>query len=515
MLVQSGKMHLRRRVRITAISAVLLLGGIYKLKDLLISEEANAISLERKGLGAGSSETDEPSTVKDLTPAELGLTQCIIATNGLDVSSQTSNDDSQQRLSIPQLLKLCHTGKDLMITRDYALSGPKLKDIYLSTCYPIEMSASQGGRSMGHCSDFVQYIFHSGMRLNPEFDDDTWMQKIKNCPHSTYFHAAYPIDLFFTYNPTKIHNIWLPNIEQMERWQSWLLPQTHAILCKVRILCTALEEYIKENKINPAPPLRFMSHSTPDALLSFQEILSNNTTRPPVKQDFNKFVHVYGKSFWKHTAEVINCFKWHPEWPLLTVIGSKDAAAWGFSEDKPAPNNIQVFSTLEIETLRELQFQGGIHLCPSNNEGYGHYINEARALGAVVITTNHAPMNEFVEDGVSGILVGHNPPYRETYRLIEPHFLPSVNVKPFHICEGVKRVLEMTEAQRSEMGRKARAAYEEETRLMETNLEALETETLEWLNQGQRGIKQWRADMQALVTAITDECDIKGDIIIY
>lgn len=45
-----------------------------------------------------------------------------------------------------------------------------------------------------------------------------------------------------------------------------------------------------------------------------------------------------------------------------------------------------------------------IHLCPSSYEGFGHYINEARAMGAVIVTTDAAPMDELVTTDF-GILV--------------------------------------------------------------------------------------------------------------
>ena len=46
-----------------------------------------------------------------------------------------------------------------------------------------------------------------------------------------------------------------------------------------------------------------------------------------------------------------------------------------------------------------------VHVCPSSREGFGHYINEARSVSAVIITVDAPPMNEFVTNATSGILI--------------------------------------------------------------------------------------------------------------
>ena len=51
-----------------------------------------------------------------------------------------------------------------------------------------------------------------------------------------------------------------------------------------------------------------------------------------------------------------------------------------------------------------------VHICPSAREGFGHYINEARSVGAVVLTIDAAPMSEFVVDGESGVVGGQGSP---------------------------------------------------------------------------------------------------------
>jgi hypothetical protein len=59
---------------------------------------------------------------------------------------------------------------------------------------------------------------------------------------------------------------------------------------------------------------------------------------------------------------------------------------------------------LSDEALLRLQRSSGVHLCPSREEGFGHYINEARAMGALVMTTNWAPMNDMVQEHF-GVLI--------------------------------------------------------------------------------------------------------------
>ena len=60
-------------------------------------------------------------------------------------------------------------------------------------------------------------------------------------------------------------------------------------------------------------------------------------------------------------------------------------------------SNIKYFNTfLPDEELYQLQRNCMIHLCPSSSEGFGHYLNEAKVLGSVLVTSNHPPMNELI-----------------------------------------------------------------------------------------------------------------------
>lgn len=98
-------------------------------------------------------------------------------------------------------------------------------------------------------------------------------------------------------------------------------------------------------------------------------------------------VHLAGASSAKGTAEVIVAMRKRPRLRLT------------LASERPVPNcppNVEQVGRLDAEAFVLLQNRAAIHLCPSSYEGFGHYLNEARSVGAVIITTNAEPMTELV-----------------------------------------------------------------------------------------------------------------------
>lgn len=104
------------------------------------------------------------------------------------------------------------------------------------------------------------------------------------------------------------------------------------------------------------------------------------------------FFHLGGRSANKGTEPLLALWRKHPEWPTLTVLQNPRAARPG----APASNIRHVIDYLDDAELKRLQNVHRFHLCPSETEGFGHYLVEAMSIGAVTITVDAPPMNEMI-----------------------------------------------------------------------------------------------------------------------
>lgn len=112
--------------------------------------------------------------------------------------------------------------------------------------------------------------------------------------------------------------------------------------------------------------------------------------QPAIDKDFSLFLHLAGGSSQKGTEAILRI--WKSPYPHLTVV--KQASEWIVSQ-----RNLKFMTNFVPQNeLRQLQNRCGIHLCPSETEGFGHYIMEAMSTKSVVITTDAPPMNEFIQD---------------------------------------------------------------------------------------------------------------------
>lgn len=168
---------------------------------------------------------------------------------------------------------------------------------------------------------------------------------------------------------------------------------------------------------------------------------------PTITLDFDAFLHVAGSPWRSETSAVLEAWSRHPEWPVLTVVRSVPVDA------QRAPPNVRVIrGPIPDAELRTLQNRCGVHVCPSEMEGYGHLLSEGASAGALVMTTDADPMRELITPD-RGVLI----PTTDS----EPHHHGVRHrFTPEAVEAGVGIILGMESNRRATIGQAGRAWFE-------------------------------------------------------
>ncbi len=173
-----------------------------------------------------------------------------------------------------------------------------------------------------------------------------------------------------------------------------------------------------------------------------------------------RFFHLAGRSENKGTEVLLALWRRHPEWPVLTVVQNRR----GVEPIHGVANIEHQVEYLDDATLKRLQNTHRFHLCPSETEGYGHYLVEAMSVGAVTITTDAEPMNELLQPQ-RGLLV---PSAEQGRQCLATTYL----FDPAGMAAAVQQTLAMSEAERAQIGQCARAWFEANTQAFPQRLDA-------------------------------------------
>ncbi len=160
------------------------------------------------------------------------------------------------------------------------------------------------------------------------------------------------------------------------------------------------------------------------------------------------FFHLAGRSSFKGTSALLELWLRHPQWPRLTVVQNlRDV-----STPIKAPNIDHRLGHVDEAELQYLQNLHAFHLCPSETEGFGHYLVEAMSVGALVITTDAPPMNELIAPA-RGVLV----PWIDSRHL---HLATLYRFDPVAMEMAIEHVLAMDAQELAGLSARARAWYE-------------------------------------------------------
>ncbi|GMF20858.1 unnamed protein product [Phytophthora lilii] len=279
----------------------------------------------------------------------------------------------------------------------------------------------------------------------------------------------------------------MPNIEMIE-----LTPEHYwgvdAVLCKTHVCYDRVTRWYAENGNPRNAKVFYTKHTSSDQAEFARQRIGNDSIAP---KDFSdvKFIHTAGTSVWKGTKELVDCWVMSSGLPQLDVYIDDSSFNFLFRptykrrlDRSRSPVHIE-HGMLEPQDFSKLTAESAFFMCPSRSEGYGHYINQARASGGVVITTDAHPMNELILSKDMGVLVPakyqHDPKMLLGGRFTGKHGLKDPNgllvrYNSRGLCTAIQDfILATTPEQRAAMGTKARHQYHEDTKYFARSMQKL------------------------------------------
>lgn len=225
------------------------------------------------------------------------------------------------------------------------------------------------------------------------------------------------------------------------------------VLCKTKICMQKMREYRDEHA------LKFGIYYTgfTSIVPKVQGIAEN--------KKFDVIIHPAGKSPHKQTDKVLNVWRQNPSLPKIIVTCVDVNAYWDcfhtHIKGDNALDNLKRYPNIEIHTkylphneIEKLNIEAGLVVAPSEVEGFGHYLNEARGFGSIVLTTDYPPMNELIKPSF-GILVPSHTIYDRG--ILNAH---TQAVTESDLEAGVKQYLDLPRSKKEEMSRMTLDAFE-------------------------------------------------------
>ena len=269
---------------------------------------------------------------------------------------------------------------------------------------------------------------HWSAATAPPADRNLWLELV----NPDLFHVAkeqwiFPNPEWFFYSwirlAERLDSRWIPSVIR-RRWISyWFRRRFRYILCKTRD-CE-----------------RIFRSVAPKTNVLFTGFMTRDLYDPSIERTCS-FLHIAGKSQTKNTEAIIDAWReFNIPWKLNIV--SKHYMGVSIP-------NVTFYDRISDDDLRVMMNSHLFHLCPSMYEGYGHMLHEGMGCGAIVITVDQPPMNEF---GCPPDLYVKSSEER-SHCLATLHIVP-----PVEIYEAVKRAVSMSSEQRATLSSLARQTF--------------------------------------------------------
>ncbi|KDO18165.1 hypothetical protein SPRG_16374 [Saprolegnia parasitica CBS 223.65] len=351
---------------------------------------------------------------------------------------------------------------------------------HLAHCPGVDIFLPTGLRGHGYCEDGMAYVKFLKTRALPLWVFDLrfdYQGKVQCRTNISYFDLCPNTALLFMNHymdgvpsrpdfPKDKVIISMPNVEMYELKEKDY-HRFDVVLCKTRDGYDRLSQWYKDFGNPRNTTLLYVQHTSSDPSTAAHMHALSHPKLPPIQpKDFDNitFFHANGNSWQKSTPSVLKCWQRRPDLPTIDVYTLSTKTQEDFEEifgPDAAPPNVRFHHGKAIDASqfgREL-VQASVILCPSKMEGYGHYINQARASGALVLTTDGPPMNEFVDED-SGVLINAHRLGPNSNQLLSIYGGMEWDVTPDGVCDAVDTVLALTPSERQRRAENGRRRYE-------------------------------------------------------
>ncbi|OQR89659.1 hypothetical protein THRCLA_09644 [Thraustotheca clavata] len=401
------------------------------------------------------------------------------------------NDLYHDSIHLSRLNAVCVEAKDAIIPHSYNSSKFDKNSVWhqdldsdalyqlLALCPQVDVFLPKGLRNHGYCEDAMAYVKFLHARALPywvlelswERNGIFWKgEKITYldlCPETAILYLSNYWDGVdqLSHFPNEKTIILMPNIERYE-----LLPE-HFYRADI-VLAKTLDAYNRivswyEQAGNPRnTKVIYTQHTTSNPTLETKSFSRNF-------ENLSIF-HANGNSNRKSTESILACWASRPDFPRIDIFSQDASSKFLFDElfpDKkliPSNLNYHYGEVLSAKEFGKRLQEASVILCPSSQEGFGHYINQARASGALVATTDGAPMNEFISRE-SGVLVKSQ--YEEywfqtpdqlmgkQFWFWQPNRRMQFYVSSSSICNAMDEIIAMSPTKRAELAHRSYLAY--------------------------------------------------------
>lgn len=166
------------------------------------------------------------------------------------------------------------------------------------------------------------------------------------------------------------------------------------------------------------------------------------------------FFHMAGQSRYKNSGAVAYAFAKYFDDPTDKDIHKELIFVGAYPEEVQfavGHKNVKYIQRAGDSELKKLMNESLFHIMPSGTEGWGHAIHEGLGVGAVMLTTNYPPMNEF-----AGLAPELLIPYQRTLPELAAQraFVGALEVKA-----AIEKVWKLPESRLDEIRANARAAF--------------------------------------------------------